>query len=125
VHAELAGARAEKVAFDAHDVADIEQLIELEIALADSILAHVNLQALAPLGEVKESGFSLAAHGLDAPRDAHPRFGGVEFLGGLRAVGRQQLRNRMREIESLAVSRKSECFNFPHALHALLEQIVF
>ena len=55
VHAQLAGARAEQVAFHADDVADIDQLEQLVIALADRVLLDVDLQPLAVLLQVREA----------------------------------------------------------------------
>jgi hypothetical protein len=72
--AELAGAGAEQVAFHAHDVAEVEQLVKsCIIALADGVLAHVDLQPLAVLLQVREAGLAHAAHGLDASGDATTR----------------------------------------------------
>ena len=47
VHAQLAGARAEQIAFDADDVAHIENLVERVVALGDGVLADVDLEPLA------------------------------------------------------------------------------
>ena len=74
MHAQLAGAGAEQIAFDADDVAQIEQLVETIVALGNRVLAHVDLQAFARLHQVQESGLAHAADGLDAAGDAHPRF---------------------------------------------------
>ena len=55
VNAEFAGARAEQVAFDTEDVADIEKLEESEIVLADGVFLDVDLEALAVLLHVRET----------------------------------------------------------------------
>ena len=66
MHAELARARAEQVALHADDVADIEQLEELEVALADGVLLDVDLQPLAVLLQVRESGLAHVAQASSA-----------------------------------------------------------
>jgi lysyl-tRNA synthetase class 2 len=59
---------------DAHDVADVEQLVECILALIDSVAAHIHLQPLAALHQVEETGLAHAPHGLNAPGDADLRF---------------------------------------------------
>ena len=71
--AEFAGAGAEQVAFDADDVADVEQLIERIVALRDRILAYVDLQAFAVLHQVHEAGLAHAANGENAAGEADRR----------------------------------------------------
>ncbi len=88
VHAQFAGARAEQIAFDAHDVADVEQLIERVLALIDGVAAHVHLQPLAALHQVEEAGLAHAPHGLNAPGDADLRFRRRQLFGGLGAFRR-------------------------------------
>ena len=91
MHAQLAGARAEQIAFDADDVADIEQLEELEIALADRVLLDVDLQPLAVLLQVREAGLAHAAHASCTRPAMRTRTSADEFFGGLGAVLRQNL----------------------------------
>ena len=73
MHGELAGAGAEEPALDADVVAEVEELVHLEGALADVILAHVDLQAHAALLQLREAGLALQADGHDAAgdRDLH------------------------------------------------------
>ncbi len=74
VDAEFAGARAKQISADADVVAEVEQLIELESFFADCIFLDVNLEALAALLQVSESGFAHQADGHNASSDAdvHP-----------------------------------------------------
>ena len=55
VNAQFARAGAEKVALHAHDIAHIEQLEELVIALADGVLLDIDLQPLAILLQMREA----------------------------------------------------------------------
>jgi hypothetical protein len=71
MHAQLARARAEQVAFHADDVAHVDQLVDGEIALGDGVLLHVDLQPLAILRQVREPGLAHAAQGLHSSGDAH------------------------------------------------------
>ena len=116
VNAQLAGAGAEQIAFDADDVAQIEHFVQLVFALRNRVLADIDLQALARLLQVQEAGLAHAAHGLDAAGDARPAACRAKFLGGLRAVFAENLRNGMREIEPLAVGAESERFNLGGAV---------
>ena len=121
VHAQLAGARAEQVAFHADDVADIEQLEELEIALADRVLLDVDLQALAVLLQVRESRLAHVAQRHQRARRCARASRATSSSAGLRAVFRQNLRDRVGELESPAVRavaqasislmRARRCFN--------------
>ena len=70
VDAELVGLGAEKIAFDADQIAQIEELVERKFFLADGVLADVNLELFAILEQVREAGLAHAAHRHDAPRDA-------------------------------------------------------
>ena len=112
VDAQLAGARAEQIAFDAHDVADVEQLVERILALIDGVAAHIDLEPLAALHQVEEAGLAHAPHGLNASGDANLRFRRRQFFGGLRALRRQDLRYGVREIKALPVRPEPERLNF-------------
>ena len=71
VDGEFAGAGAEQVSADADVVAEVEQFVEFESLVADCIFLDVNLQLLAALLQVSESGFAHEANGHDASGDAH------------------------------------------------------
>ena len=125
VDAQLAGPGAEQVALDADDVADIEQLVERKILFADRVLAHIDLQLLAVLHQMRETGLAHAADGHDAAGDAHLDARLQLCSAVFVAVFGQDLRDGVREIEPLAVRLKPERFNFGDATDALLVQIVF
>ena len=118
VHAQLAGSGAEQVAFDADDIAEIEHLVELVFVLGNRVLADVHLQSLAGLHQVHESGLAHAADGLDAAGDADLGFIG-ELFRGFGRVRCENLRNGVREIESLAVGAEAERLDFRDAAQAL------
>src|ERR1700722_2425613 len=120
MYAEFARARAEQITFDAHDVADIEQLIERILALIDGVAADVHLQPFAALHQVEEAGLTHAPHGLNTPGDADLRFRRRQLFSGLRALRRQDLRDGVREIKTLPVRAEPEGLNFRRALDALL-----
>ena len=61
MNAQLAGAGTEEIAVDADDVADVEQLEQLEIALAHGVFLDVDLQALSVLLQVGEAGLAHVA----------------------------------------------------------------
>src|SRR5689334_170906 len=63
VDAEFPGSCPEQVAVDADNVSEIEMLIELVVLLGNGVLAHVDLQALAVLLQMRESGLAHAADG--------------------------------------------------------------
>ncbi len=120
VDAQLAGAGPEQVALHADDVADIQHLEELEIALADRIFLHVNLQPLAVLLEVREARLAHVANSHHASGHTHAHFG-CEFLGGLGAVCAQDLGNGVGEIVAPAVGAVAQRLDFANARQALLE----
>ena len=95
VDAQLAGAGAEEIALDADDVADIEQLEELEIALAHGVLLDVDLQALSVLLQVGEAGLAHVAQRHEAAGDADAHLG-QKLFRGLAAVAGDDLRNGVR-----------------------------
>ena len=111
VDAQLARAGAEQIALHADDVADIEHLEELEIALAHGVLLDVDLQTLAVLLQVREPGLAHVAHRHHAPghdADAHL---GVSSSAVFGAVLRQDLRNRVGELEPPAVRAVPQRFD--------------
>ena len=52
-------------------IAEVEQLVECEALLADSVEPHINLQPRALLLQRCESSLALRANGHDAPRHCH------------------------------------------------------
>ena len=70
MNAQFIGPGAEQVAFDADEVAQVEELIERIFLFADGVLAHVDLESLAILHQMREASFAHAANGHNAPGDA-------------------------------------------------------
>ena len=70
------------------DVADVHQLEQREIVLADGVFLDVNLQALAVLLHVGEPGLAHVTQRHQAPGDAHPHLR-AQLFGSLGAVLRQ------------------------------------
>ena len=124
MHTQFAGARAEQVAFGADEIADIETLKQLEVVGTDGIAAHVNLELLAVLRQVRETRLTLAANGFHASRHANFQFRGKLF-GGLRAILRQDLRNGVREVVPLAVGAITHALDLAYPRPALAEQLIF
>ncbi len=120
VYAELAGSRTEEIPFHSDNVAEVEQLPQREVALAHRVLLHINLGPLAALLEMRKPGFTHAAHGLNAARNAH-RGALLELFRRLRAPVPKHLRNGVGEIEALAVGMKAERLYLRDALVALSE----
>jgi hypothetical protein len=81
------------MAADADVVAEIEKLVEGEGVFADVVLSDVDLEALAALLELRESGLALDADGHDAAcdRDLDGMSRGFELFGGEGVVGSPQL----------------------------------
>ena len=124
VNAEFAGARAEQVAFDAQDVADVEQLEEGEIVLADGIFLDVDLEALAVLLHVRETGLAHVTERHEASGDAHPHLR-HELFGGLGAVLREDGGHRVGELVPAAVAAVAQRLDFADARQPLFEQVIF
>ena len=93
VDGELAGAGAEEMAASADVVAEVEELVEGEGVFADVVLADVDLEALAALLELRESGFALNSDRHDAAgdRDLDGMGRGFKLFGGEGVVGGAQL----------------------------------
>ena len=124
VQAQLPCAGAEQVPFGAHDIADVEPLVELEVALRHAVTAHVDLQALAVLLQVGETGLPHAAQGSDASGYAHAHRL-RQLLGGSGAVLGQDGGDSVGEIVTAAVGTVAQRLQLPSALQALLKQLVF
>ena len=124
MHTQLAGSGSEEVAFDADDVAEVQLLVKCEVLFTYRIFADINLQPLAVLQQMRESGLAHAANGGDAAGHLH-YYARLEFDRGLGSVLRQYLRNGVREIEAVAVRLEAQCLDFRDAADALLVQFVF
>ena len=124
MHAQLARSGAEQVALDAYDVADVEDLVELEIGVRNLALSHIDLKPLSAGQQVREARLTHAADGLDAPADAHlnARF---ELRGAFRVVLRADVRDGIGEVKAPSVGLESQRFDLADALQALLQQLLF
>jgi len=71
-----------------------------------------------------EPGLSHAPDGLDAPGYARSHWR-LELFGRARAMGFQDLWNRVRRIESMSVRMVAERFDLFNAQDALAQQIIF
>ncbi len=124
VDAEFAGAGAEEIAFDADDIAQVDELEKCVIALSDGVLLDVDLEARTVLLEVGEAGLAHVAqcHQASGDADSHLR---RQFLGRLGAVLGEDVGHGVGELEALAVAPVTEGFDFANARQALFEQVVF
>ncbi len=124
MHRQLARTGAEQVAFHAHDVAQVEQLVELELAFGNGVLLHVDLQARSLLLEMGEAGLAHPAHRVQAPANAHVYAIRLQLLAGLGRVLFQHPRQRVCEIESVAVGLEAQRFDFADARQALFHHFL-
>ena len=100
---QLVGLGAKQVSGHADLIAKVEQLRQRVIALAQGVLADVDLEARAAVGDHDEAGLAKVADADDPPgRDGlDPRR--LELGGRGRGVGVDQLRHRVRGIELIRV----------------------
>ena len=66
MNAELARPGPEQVSFHADDIAQVQLLVKREVLLAHRVLTNINLQPLAVLQQMRESGLAHAAYRCDA-----------------------------------------------------------
>ena len=118
VDAELAGAGAEEVAFDADVVADVEQLVELPELVADGIFLDVDLQLFAGLLEMGEAGLAHEADGDEASGDGDLDARGLQLFAGAGGVRGQDLRHLMSRAEVVGIGRLTESFDLLQLLLA-------
>ena len=125
VDGQLIGPRAEEVAGDADVVAHVEELVEGKGLVADSVLADVDLQALAALLERGEAGLALGADGHDASRDGDGHAWGFQRLGGLasshwaRTAGMRCCRQ-----EAVGIGRLAQLHDLLQLFLAQLEEVL-
>src|SRR5579864_7133688 len=121
---EFSGFRSKKVTADAENIARIKKLIESEIVRGDGVLSDVDLQLPAILLQMSETGLPHQPLGGHSAGDAHFDVR-LKLLRGLVPVLREDLRNRMTEIETLPVSPKAERFDLRDPPDTLFVQVVF
>ena len=88
---QLVGLGPEDAPLDADEVAEIEQLVDREVALRQRVLAEVDLNPFAAVGDDQEVGLAEAADGQDAAGRARLRLLRLERLAGLVAVRLEEL----------------------------------
>jgi hypothetical protein len=122
--AQLAGSGSEEVAVHADDVAQIQAFLQCEIVLTNAVLANVDLQPLAVLLQMSESGLAHAPDCENAAGHAHG-YMRLQLLGGLVAVLSQDLLDGVGEIEAMAVGLETERLDFSDSADTLLVQLFF
>src|SRR5947209_5090466 len=119
VEAQFAGPGAEKIAFGANDIAQVQNLKQFVVRLRDSILPNVDLQPLSILQKVREASLPHSPDGEDAAgyTNVHLRF---QLFGRLISEFRENVWNCVRELETAAVRLKSQSLDPRNASAALL-----
>ena len=99
---------AKQVAADADLIAEVEQLRQLIVALAERVLPDVDLDARAAVGQHEKAGLAETADADDAPGGDGVDARRLELGGGLGRVAVDELRHRMRGVELVRVRGKAE-----------------
>ncbi len=121
MHRQLARLRAEDVSFTADKVTRIERLIKIEVALANSVVTHVELHLLAVFLDMAEPGLTLAPLGHQPSADAHTRLRFVEFLRRLLLKGLADFGGRVRIGILARIRLKAEILDIANLVVALLK----
>src|SRR5579884_3173878 len=110
MHAQFAGASAEQITVGADDVAYVEMLKQVPLALAHGVLSDIDLKARAILEQVSKSRLSHPADSHHTPgnTDSDTR---LQLLRCFVAVIRQNAIDRVSEIEAMAVGLEPERFD--------------
>src|SRR5215204_3405226 len=95
--------RAEQVAFDADDVAEVEQPKELEIMLRERVLLDVHLNPESAVGQHKEIRLAEIPDPEDAAARRRVDAVGFEFGTCRVAMGADEIGNGGRAIESMRI----------------------
>jgi hypothetical protein len=111
------------VAAQTDDVAQVEQLKELELLGAHYVELHVKLQARAITRDVSEGSFSVGSQRDDAARDADFNLFRLEFVGSALAEFPGHLARGMRPVESVRIGSVSQRFDFDELFAALLKLV--
>ncbi len=96
------------MAADADLVAEIEQLRQLIIALAERVLPKVDLDTRAAIGQDEKAGLAETADADDAPGGDGVDARRLEIGGGPGRMAADELRHRMRGVELVGVCGKAE-----------------
>ena len=115
--------RAEQLAGNADDVAQIEKLEQLVRLLANHVQPHVYLQSPTIARQMRKRRLPVRPERHDAPCQAHAGMLGRKLLR--RSVGELfgDLLRRVRVIESMRIRRVTQGLNFAQLFAALLKLI--
>ena len=120
---EFVRARAENGPFRPDDIAEIEQLKQLEIFGPDEIPAHIYLEPVLAVGKVHESGFPVRTQRNDAAADAHGFFSLLEFGAADRVKLCPELADGVRVFEFVRVRIVAQALQFRQLETALFQKI--
>ena len=122
---ELVGARAEQMAFDADEVSEIEQAKYVEIALRERVLLDVHLDTRSAIREHKKIRLAEAADAENTAARGRRNARGFELGAGLRAVGADEIADRVRAIESMGIGADAHLAELRKIGAPLLDLFVF
>src|SRR5437868_7749251 len=100
---QLVRLRPEEAPLHADPVAEVEQLVDLEIALRQRVLPDVDLHAGAAVGDDEEVRLAEAADAEDSPRRPRAWLRRLELLAGLRSVLRDDGVDRGVDLEAARI----------------------
>ncbi len=92
----------------ADEVAEVEQLEDLEVALGQRVLADVDLDARLAVGQHQEVGLAEAAHRQDAPGGHGLDLLRLELRAGPLAERRHQIVDGVRPLEGVRIRIDAE-----------------
>ena len=104
VNRQLVGPGPEHVAFDADEIAEVEQLEEAEVALAERVLPDVDLHPGLAVGDGEKIRLAEAADRQDAAGRPDVDALGGQGLAAALAIGRHDLADGVRRVELVGVS---------------------
>ena len=99
-------------------IAEIEQFVEVESFFTDGVFFHVDLESLALLLDMRESGLAHKADGHDASGDADVDAIGFELLAGFLAVVGENLRDGVRGFVMIRIGLLAERFDLAQLVFA-------
>ena len=122
-HGQLIRLRSEQMPADADDVAQIEQLKQLELLRTHHVELHIELQARAVPQNVTESSLPVRPERDDAPRHSHVHMLRSQLLGSSLAEFLGHLPGRVCPFELVRIRRVSQRLNFGQFFAALLKLV--
>ena len=121
--AEFPRPRAEQVTLNPDQVAEIEELVKLEVALPHGVQPGVDLQAFPSSRQVRKPRLAVRADGHDAARYPHGNFARSKLFRRERRVFGRDLGNRVRHIILARVSLVAQVNDRLEFFPALLDQV--